>query len=330
MDLVAHATSGDALDAQRIILRRIALQGDIVPSRVPAPRNITEIGGYLNLLESLGQSDMEVQTLAGILGIAGGTTPQGLISAAPALPLTQVTNDRPPGPAQPALPLTVSVRRDFADPLVTALTSVRSRGGVMPFLAGPVSLPLAGLASSARPDPTPYLGRTLTLAWPTALTNPVTDPLLLARSSGTSGAYLPASRVTSGGTAVNVDALLCTDSSCNPIAISGAQLIYLGPVLAAAGFYPASSAPHPTSNRDHAWALYTNTTGLIAGQTRLGDELALVYDWDAIHASVYAQVLDWLWNGTTFGAAGASSGSPSGTPVAGPPPGPMPPPPPGP
>jgi hypothetical protein len=290
---------------------------------VPAPRNITEIGGYLNLLESLGQSDMELQVLAGILGIAGGTTPQGLISAAPALQLAQLTNDRPPGPAQQSLPVTVSVRRDFADPLITVLASVRSLGGVVPFLAGPVSLPLAGLASSVRPDATPYLGRTLTLAWPSALSNPVTDPLILARHSGSSGPFLPASRVASGGTAENVDALLCTDSSCSPVSISNAQLVYLGPVLAAAGFYPATSVPGPTSNRDHAWASYTNTTGLVAGQTRLGDELALVYGWDTIHASVYAQVLDWLWNGTSFGPGGASSGSPSGNTSGGPPPGPM-------
>src|SRR5437868_2272355 len=45
LSLIANATSTDALEAQRIILRRIALQGDVVPSRVPPPRNITEIGG---------------------------------------------------------------------------------------------------------------------------------------------------------------------------------------------------------------------------------------------------------------------------------------------
>lgn len=330
LDLVTHATSGDVLEAQRIILRRIALQGDIVPSRVPAPRNISEIGGYLNLLESLGQSDMELQTLAGILGIAGGTTPQGLVTAPPPLPLTQVSNDRPAGPLQPSLPLTVSVRRDFADPLVTALTSVRSRGGVVPFLAGPVSLPLSGLAAPVRPDPLPYLGRTLTLAWPLAVTNPVTDPLLLARPSGSSAGFEPASRVSTGGTPADVDTLLCTASSCSTVALSAVELVYLPPVLAQAGFHPTSSAPQPTSNADHAWATYANTAGLVIGQTRLGDELALVHDWDTIHASVYAQVLDWVWNGVTFGVApsstsGAGTAGPTGTPVSGPQPGPVPP-----
>jgi hypothetical protein len=206
---------------------------------------------------------------------------------------------------------------------------VRSRGGVVAFLAGPVSLPLAGLAAPVRPDPLPYLGRTLTLAWPLAVTNPVTDPLLLTRPSGSSGAFTPASRVTTGGTPVDVDALLCTDSSCSPVALSAVGLVYLSPVLAEAGFSPSSSAQQPTSRTDHAWASYANTTGLVVGQTRLGDELALVYDWDTIHASVYAEVLDWVWNGVTFGVPSPALAGTSGPPISGPPPGPMPPPAPG-
>ena len=49
----------------------LALQGDVIQSRIPAPRNITEIGGYLNLLQTLGQAEMRTQTLAGALGVAG-------------------------------------------------------------------------------------------------------------------------------------------------------------------------------------------------------------------------------------------------------------------
>jgi len=61
------------------ILRRIATESDIKPSRIPAPMNITEIGGYFNLMMKLKKeeeaaqqkaySDMLKQTLTSILGL---------------------------------------------------------------------------------------------------------------------------------------------------------------------------------------------------------------------------------------------------------------------
>ena len=44
--LVQSAASPDALESQNIILRRMALEGDVLGSRIPPPRNISEIGGY--------------------------------------------------------------------------------------------------------------------------------------------------------------------------------------------------------------------------------------------------------------------------------------------
>src|SRR5580693_418950 len=69
--MIQANNSPDAAAAQSILLRRLALQGDVVGSRIQAPRNITEIAGYLNLLDTLGESAMREQTLAGILGVAG-------------------------------------------------------------------------------------------------------------------------------------------------------------------------------------------------------------------------------------------------------------------
>jgi len=60
--IVQNAASPDALEAQNIILRRIALQGDVIGSRIPPPRNISEIGGYLNLLSTLKENAMREQT----------------------------------------------------------------------------------------------------------------------------------------------------------------------------------------------------------------------------------------------------------------------------
>ena len=51
------------------ILKRIAAESDIKPSRIPAPMNITEIGGYFNLMMKLKQEEMVKQTLTSILGL---------------------------------------------------------------------------------------------------------------------------------------------------------------------------------------------------------------------------------------------------------------------
>ncbi|HPI74898.1 MAG TPA: hypothetical protein PLZ01_15900, partial [bacterium] len=77
LELFQQAHNPDLCEAQNILLRRLALQGDVVGSRVPAPQNITEIGGYLNLLRESKQEEMLAQVLAGILGVAGPNPPLG-------------------------------------------------------------------------------------------------------------------------------------------------------------------------------------------------------------------------------------------------------------
>lgn len=76
--------------------------------------------------------------------------------------------------------------------------------------------------------------------------------------------------------------------------------VFIGPTLANAGFYPAFPVPIPANTTATAWPFLTNTTGLIAGVTRLGDELSLLYRQDQIAASVFASMLNWTWNGTSF------------------------------
>jgi len=85
-DLVNWATKvlnqADAKEMQEIklqILRRIAAESDIKPARIPAPMNITEIGGYFNLMMKLKKeeektqqkayTEMLRQTLTSILGL---------------------------------------------------------------------------------------------------------------------------------------------------------------------------------------------------------------------------------------------------------------------
>jgi hypothetical protein len=310
----------------------------VVPSRVPPPLNITEIGGYVNLLTNLKQTDMLSQVLAGILGVAGPNPPLGWIESVTPLTFLPLQNDRPAGPAQPTLPVTVPVRSDFIGPLRTALQAVHDQGGLVPFLSGPSSLPSAGANALPPADPMPYVGRVLTLAAATALVDPATDPLALVRSQGSTGPFEIAARsFASGGPppppgggapppppgggsptpppgggppvgpvvpVANYEALQCTATACNPVALTAAPMILLGPVLASAGFYPATPLASPATGVDTAWTRLTNITGLQAGVTKLGDELSLLYSWDAIAGSVFAGALGWLWNGVEFVSSG--------------------------
>ena len=51
--LLEHEVSPEVLEIRKMILRRIATESDIRPSRIPAPMNITQVGGYVNLLMQL-------------------------------------------------------------------------------------------------------------------------------------------------------------------------------------------------------------------------------------------------------------------------------------
>ena len=43
-----------------------------------------------------------------------------------------------------------------------------------------------------------------------------------------------------------------------------------------------------------------NVTGLVKGQTRLSDELLLLYSRPTVMGSALAGMLSWIWNGTSF------------------------------
>jgi len=78
--LLEQETGEDVRKIKLRILERIANESDIRPSRIPAPRNITEIGGYFNLMQEMKKEakkeadwkaiqDMLHQTLTSILGL---------------------------------------------------------------------------------------------------------------------------------------------------------------------------------------------------------------------------------------------------------------------
>ena len=166
INLIQANNSPDAIAAQSILMRRLALEGDVVGSRIPPPKNISEIGGYLNLLGTLGETAMREQTLAGILGVAGPTPALGFQSAQP-LSMVSVPNDRPAGTAQPSLPLSVLVRSDFLNAFLGAMKTLHAQGTTLP-CSGPtaIALPPGGPGSVLPSDLLLYLGRVLTLAPP--------------------------------------------------------------------------------------------------------------------------------------------------------------------
>jgi IPT/TIG domain len=305
VDILKTASSPGAIEARNMILRRIALQGDVIGSRIPPPKSISEIGGYMNLLEIIKQPEMRAQALAGILGVAGPSQPLGWVSNDQPLAFVTLANDRPAGPAQPTISLTFLVRSDFSGAFQAALNAFHQQGCALPISGQPaVTLPPAMPGALPPVDVLPYLGRTIDLAPAAALTNPQIDALALVRAQGSGNPFQVASRVLSPGIVpvvpANYGALQCTAASCSIVAIAGGQYVPVAPILATAGFYPAAPLPQPTSLGSTTWARFTNITGLLPGVTKLGDELSLLYGWSTINHSIFAGALQWVWDGAKF------------------------------
>jgi hypothetical protein len=312
--LVQNASSPDAVEAQNIILRRMALQGDVIGSRVPPPRNISEIGGYINLLGTLREPAMREQTLAGILGVAGPVEPLGWISDTQPLSMVAITNDRPAVTAQASFPLTVLVRSDFVGPMQAALKTLHSYGAMLPMTSpSAITLPPGGTGA---PVPNAdsilfYIGRAIEIAPSAALSLPGVDPVALVSSTAvgpfqlganvlnTPTAPVPTSSQASG----DLYAVAATTTSQTVIQMPESPYILIGPTLANAGYYPAFPVPVPANTTATTWSWLTNTTGLVAGVTKLGDELSMLYRQDQIAASVFASMLNWTWNGTAFASS---------------------------
>lgn len=303
--LVQTATSPDALESQNLILRRMALEGDLVGSRIPPPRNISEIGGYLNLLGTLKENAMREQALAGILGVAGPPQPLGWISNTQALSMVAVNNDRPPVAAQHSFPLTVLVRSDFVAAVQSALKALHSYGATLPLVSpSAILLPRGGTGATIPYPILFYLGRTLMISPAAALINPAADPIALIAPTGAMTDYALAAQVLNAATfptpPMDLQAVQCTPTTQSVVPLSQVSFIRLAPILAAAGYYSPSPFPVPANSTATSWAWLTNTTGLVANQTQLGQELSLLYRQDQIAGSGFAAMLTWVWNGTAF------------------------------
>lgn len=301
--ILDSAIAPDMLEAQQIILRRLALAGDLFPSRVPAPLNITQIGGYLNLIEN--DPVLRAQVLAATLGVAGPNPSPGFEPTLPPLYLSTRANDRPTGAAQAGIPVSIKVRNDFAEALDAARAFLHARGAQLPVLAAVRPLPPATLGAVPPTDLLPYLGRVLELAPASALADPATDALGLGQEGG-AGPERVVARVLDAAApeAATVPSVAwslwdCDPTVCTRVTVTD-RFVPLAPVLEGAGWYqPAPGAP-TSSAEPGGWNRFTNTTGLVSGVTRFGDELALLYPVGQISASSVRERLDAVWDGTAF------------------------------
>ena len=98
LNVLTASQSPDMMQAQAFLLRRLALEGDVVPSRLPAPLNVSEMGCWVNLLGTLGMTDARSQMIASALGIAGPSPALGTLGEQPPIAWLTLPNDRPIGP----------------------------------------------------------------------------------------------------------------------------------------------------------------------------------------------------------------------------------------
>jgi hypothetical protein len=304
-DILRSGTDPDVLEAQRILLRRIALEGNIVDSRIPPPKNITEIGGYANLLTTLGHIDIRTQMLASALGVAGPATPIGLSGEAPALAFIPMPNDRPPGPAQQTFTTAVSVRSDMADAFALAMQRIRGAGCALPLFTPPRVLPVATPGRILNPDLLLILGRVLQVAPASLLADPTADAVAIARleSDPPTRLQLVVRELDSQARVGSASwvAYQASDSNVAILPPAARQYLPIAAIVAEAGWYSSQPLVPPASvSEQGSLPRLVNVTGLVRGHTQLGDELLLLYPRTVVMGSALAGLLSWVWNGSAF------------------------------
>lgn len=313
VELVRSGVRPDVLEAQRVLLQRLSTQGDVFPARIPAPLNITEVGGYLNLLERAGHLDLRSSAMAGALGIAGPVLAGEAVAGAVPVGFVQIANDRPAGASQASIPPLLSIRADFHAPLLAALATLHAAGCALPLRTPravlPASLPGLGPSELDAATVMAALGRTLSVFPGTILVDPALDPLAIARPDAPAVAplRLVARELGDAGHVPEAGWVAVRASSASAVNDPVAQRRYLeiGPVLGAAGWNHPQPLQAP-ANRAQRGSLteLENLTGLIAGETRLGEELSLLFTPAQIARSALAAFTGWVWDGSRFQAPG--------------------------
>ncbi|MCD9004889.1 hypothetical protein LDO31_01295 [Luteimonas sp. XNQY3] len=300
--VIRAAASPDVQEAQVLMLRRLALEGSVVPSRIPAPLNITELGGYLNLLSTSGDTALRTSAIAAALGLA---SPGAMAweDAPPGIGFGQIGNDATGIADAAGVLLSVPMRADFAQAWRQhVLPRLAGLGATLPLWAPALRLPVAD-PGAAPVDPMFLLGRRVWIAPEAALADPDTDPVRLGRGDAdpedTQRVTVRASRGVIGAPwhALVWDPTADTLVERALAEVGGADV---GPIVALAGFRLEPAAAPPSQRFDLSWGRLTNLTGLMPGVSRLGDELEAVWSPRAIARSAFASRVGEVWNGAGF------------------------------
>ncbi|MDZ4348268.1 MAG: hypothetical protein U1A22_01885 [Xanthomonadaceae bacterium] len=310
VELIRSGVRPDVLEAQRILLQRLANQGDVFPARIPPPRNITEIGGYLNLLERAGQLDIRSSAMASALGVAGPAPAGEALAGAVPIGFVTLANDRPPSPAQASIPPLLTVRADFHAPLQIALAQLHASGCQLPLRAPRPVLPASqpGVGASLDPDLIlSALGRLLEVFPGTVLIDPALDPLAIARPEQPATEVMRlVARELDAGTTVTEASWVAQRASATAVATDAAapyRFLEVAPILADAGWiHPEPLEPPVSRTQRGSLVRFVNLTGLIDGETTLGDELSLLYTPATVARSALAGFIGWIWDGARFSA----------------------------
>lgn len=293
--------------AREAIAYRMAMSGDVAPARIPAPRNITEVGGYLNLLAKLNQPELTSQSLAAALGVAGPVSSLFDPAAVPSLFFREAPNDRPAGAQQPSFALSYWVRSDLAAPLANAVVSLHQYGATLPLLMAAPVLPAAGAAEPSADQLLALIGRRLRIAPTAALLDATADPILIARADDAAewrvmARVLDSTAPKAGEAEIRAwHAFQCDATACSDVVVDETPLVDIAPILQQAGWFRRTPVAPPESPADMTgWEWLDNISGMVPGETRLGDELFRAFDQSAVAASALATMVDRVWNGTGF------------------------------
>lgn len=299
IDIIKQESSPEAVEARNLMLRRISMSGDITPSRIPAPLNITEIGGYINLLENIKQDDLRNRMLASVLGVAMPDDIKEFQQSRPELFFARYACDRPECEQADTLPLTFYMRNDFLETFKDSLALLHELGAMLAIYQ--TSAPRLPSISSQQPSQEnilAILGRTLELALTSAFINPEQDPLIVANKEGNTIVY---ARANSLQETIVLNAYVREEEGYAFKEITG-KFIPITPIMQAAGWYMEKRKDENQSRPyDPAASLcWRNITGMVPGRTTLASELTLLYTPAQITGSCLRDILYTVWDGAKF------------------------------
>lgn len=292
--------------AREIIAHRLAISGDIAPSRVPPPLNITEIGGYINLLTDYGEEEQRARLIAAALGIAGPAISLPPPGQVPPLFFAERAQVRPDVPQQSTFTLSYTMRSDFVAAFEAALAQVAASGGALPVLTPLRTLPPLSVSVAPGLAQLELIGRRLILAPTAALSDPAQDPLSVSRPAA-GGAFSvralvldAAAPAAPGIAAADWTSWQCTSEACEEVETNDARF-EISPMLNSAGWVQPDPISDPVTMTDPGnWANWINITGLVPGSSIFGDEISALYTTGQVLQSTVRDMMTLVWDGDAF------------------------------